>query len=177
VFSDPEGAGRDAQPLGQSRAVSFLIVHLPQQLSILLIQLCHRRPHGRPAFTANQGCERMRLVLGRVFAGEPEERSSFPTARPKVLQANVLGCLKYEGRQGGRVLHSSGTAGFDHPSQSLLGHILCGSGIMEPAEGKQAEPLPKATDEGRLLRGARESVRRQVRCRNWIVPVTLTFHR
>jgi hypothetical protein len=108
----------------------------------------------------------VRLVLGRVLAGEPEERPALPAARPKVLETNVLGCLEYEGRQSGGVLHSAGSAGLDDSPQSLLGHVLCGCGIVQSAQCEQAKPFPEATDESRLVRGARESVRRQVRCRN-----------
>lgn len=64
------------------------------------------------------------------------------------------GSLKYECRERSGLLDPSSTERFCDPPESLLRHVFCRGGIVQPSGGKYAEAIPESRHE-LALGGAR----------------------
>jgi hypothetical protein len=130
-----------------------------------------------PPFLADQGGERVRLGLSRVFPAQPEQRSTFSLGGSKVLQANVLCGLEDERGQGRGILEPAGSGCLQDPPEGLLGYVFRRGRIVQSPKRKQPEPLPELPDQRGFIRGTPPRFRhRRGFCRH-AVTVTITFDR
>jgi hypothetical protein len=115
-------------------------------------------------------------VLGRIFTAQPQEGPAFSFAGSKMLQADVLGSLEYEGWKRGGILDAAGPTGLENPPKGLLRNVFRGSPVLQPTKRKEPKPLPKLADQTRFRPFALGLGHRGRFCRD-AVPVTLAFYR